>query len=60
MSRLTRFELAFLMFLMIAIPAGIYHLVNGRFANGIMAFGALAVGLGIVAYDRRRRIAGKQ
>lgn len=60
MRALTRFEKAFLVFLMIAIPAGTYHLVSGRFANAIMAFGALVVGLLIVAYDRRRRAASKR
>lgn len=52
---LTRWDLLFIVMLLIAAPAGIYHFASGRYANGQMAVIAIVIGLAALIYSMRHR-----
>lgn len=47
--RFTLWDLAFALILIVSIPAAIYHFSQGRYGNGLIAIGAFAVGVVVLA-----------
>ena len=52
---LTTWDLGFLILMMLGIAAAVYHATHGRYANALMAIGAVILGTIVLLTDQTAR-----